>query len=261
MTRPRTGTPGHHKACSCEACLAHRRVYDALRLLDNAVNGPRRLPVGPYRDAVRGHLDAGWASRHLAHLYGCTSRAVRDIAQGRTTIIRRSLARRIDAAAPTFANAPDGVHVPAYGVHRRIQALRALGWTGDILQPRVPVNVGSVMLVSRVHINTHRAVAAVYEDLAIQWGPSQITRDRARRAGYVPPAGWDDIDTDPEPPKADAHVATVDEVEWLASAGETLENAADRLGFNSPETLAKALYRWGRPDLVALLKHGEGVAA
>ena len=254
MTPPRTGTPGHPKACSCESCRAHRRRYDNLRLLDNAVHGPRRLDAAPYRARIRAHLQAGWSSTHLAKLIGCSDVAVRDIARGKTEVVRRSLARKIDRATPTFANAPDGVMVPAYGVHRRMQALRCLGWTTDVLQARLTVSVGSILSVQRVRISTHRAVAAMYDDLSRTWGGNPITIDRARTAGYVPPAGWDDIDNDPAPATTEGRVTVAEEAEWLARAGVGFEDAAHRLGYTNPEYLERALQRAGRGDLVSRLK-------
>lgn len=254
MTPPRTGTPGHRKDCGCDSCLAHRRRYDNMRILDNAANGPRRIDAAPYRAMLARHLNAGWSPTHLAALIGCSDVAVRAIAAGRTTIVRRSLARRIERATPTFATAPDGVMVPAFGVHRRIQALRRLGWTTGDLQPRLTVSMGTILTVQRVRISTHRAVAALYDDLSGTWGGNPITIRRACRAGYVPPAGWDDIDTDPEPPHTEGKVTVAEEAEWLARTGVGWEDAAARLGYTDPESLERALYRAGRQDLITRLK-------
>jgi hypothetical protein len=94
--------------------------------------------------------------------------------------------------------------------------------------------------------STHEAIAAVYDDLSTRTpqGRPQIlarTRNRARRLGYLPPAAWDDIDLDPEPPTAEP--VDVDEVvvERILD-GERLEA--------TQEEKAEVVRRWlaaGRP--------------
>jgi hypothetical protein len=50
------------------------------------------------------------------------------------------------------------------------------------------------------------------------------------------------------------HATVVEDAELLAGAGETFGQAAKRIGYTKPGSLARALYRAGRGDLVRKLR-------
>ncbi|TKR27158.1 hypothetical protein FA014_02025 [Cellulomonas hominis] len=51
--------------------------------------------------------------------------------------------------------------------------------------------------------------------------------------------------------------AVVEDAEWLVATGECWTQAAHRLGYGSPKSLERVLYRLGRGDLVSALKAHE----
>lgn len=95
----------------------------------------------------------------------------------------------------------DPLFVSRVGTDRRVRALLALGWRHSDITARlraldVPCATETTQLLRRpgpfVWAATASAVACVYDDLAMTVGPSQRTRDRAVKLGYLPPLAWDD---------------------------------------------------------------------
>jgi DNA-binding Xre family transcriptional regulator len=122
---------------------------------------------------------------------------------------------KILSVKPDFDSLSDGHVIPSTGVRRRIQALATRGWSQRELSRRLGLhadNVSKFMYGEQVQMRTHRKVSALYEELwdlpapaATRYERQQASRvkNHARALGWVPPMGWDDIDTDPEPPAAD----------------------------------------------------------
>jgi hypothetical protein len=84
---------------------------------------------------------------------------------------------------------------PSIGAARRIQALYAIGWTGDAIGAELGVGRDRVRQIAsrpRVRTATAAAVADLYRRLSNTPGPSRVTEGNARSRGYVPPIGWDD---------------------------------------------------------------------
>jgi hypothetical protein len=92
--------------------------------------------------------------------------------------------------------------IPAAGTRRRLQALAAVGWTlpliaADIAAHGAPVNDSTLWLIrssqhDMVRPRIAEAVAASYDRLWDQPGPSSRTVANARRMQWPPPMWWDD---------------------------------------------------------------------
>lgn len=93
------------------------------------------------------------------------------------------------------------------GSRRRIHALQRIGWSAEALSARLGhsrawLNVTLNRDASRgINQTTAAAITALYEELCMTPGPSDITRRRAIAAGWAPPLAWDDIDDPAEQPK------------------------------------------------------------
>lgn len=90
--------------------------------------------------------------------------------------------------------------IPAVGTSRRIRAMQALGWTAAELGQRLGGSSASAVNLlarrDRVHVNTARNVAALYDDLSMTLGPSEQERRHARARGWPGPLAWDDESID-----------------------------------------------------------------
>jgi len=109
--------------------------------------------------------------------------------------------------------------VSALGTRRRLQALMAIGWDQHSLAVEVGVTntrISNLVRGINPEVTSHTAarVARVYDRLSMTardgTKAARYARTVARRQGWPPPLGWDDIDTDVEPPAGDG--VDVDEV-------------------------------------------------
>jgi hypothetical protein len=152
--------------------------------------------------------------------------------------------------------------VPTVGAIRRLQALRAIGWTMRDIAEKGNVPMGSVDSLLFKHRDTmtrslNARVTAAYELMSGTPGPSEVMRTRARRAGWAPPAAWDD-DTIDDPNAKPAGVrekdrATLDLDDWayLVRCGENPERAAERCGVTL-SAVERAAWRADRADLASI---------
>ena len=133
--------------------------------------------------------------------------------------------------------------VDSMGTRRRIQALQAIGWSQPKIAALLGVRVRSWPWMASPHLLVERAtrdrVAALYEQLWNQPAPRDTPHNRqsdtrsrnlAAARGWLPPAAWDDIDTDPEPPAVDRDLDYVDDaaVELAIAGVQVPLTVADR---------------------------------
>lgn len=89
--------------------------------------------------------------------------------------------------------------VPTLGVARKLQALMAIGWSGEYLADRLGVR-RSNMPTSAKYPTVRKAFAdkvdALYSELCETAGPSVKTKARAKAAGWLPPAEYVERSTD-----------------------------------------------------------------
>lgn len=138
-----------------------------------------------------------------------------------------------------------GYSVDPTGARRRIEALMALGWSGndlaDMLGWSHRNNVNRIRKCKYIERKTHKAISDLYDRLCMTPGSSPTTRSRSLAAGYAPPLAWDDIDNDPQP-----QAGTYEEsVIFDAVAVDRAITRAQFAGvhFSNPER-AEILRRW-----------------
>lgn len=160
-----------------------------------------RLHTGRYgyRDAApaRGHVVAlralGWTHEQIAEAAGTSTWVPHKLTTGAT----RYLLAESEAAILAVPLMPRASHrgVDGTGTYRRLEALQWMGWTLTEIAGRVGLRPHTLTtLRSRGEMVSHRvalAMAAVYEQLSHQPGPSRMTATKARRRGYAPPLAWD----------------------------------------------------------------------
>lgn len=230
--------------------------------LDRALGIDRSpVPAGPVRDHVRALVASGLTPSAISRASGVSRTGVRDIAAGRTTTVRQDVAARllrVNVATAVRAATGPLDEIPALGTIRRVQALLALGHTHATIEEVSGCRSADRLTLHRPPRCVTRDFAdridRAYRALCMVPGASEHTRRRAARAGYVPPLGWDDIDTDTAPAVTTVKVTVVEEAEFLAATGVTLDVAAERLGFKSATGLERHLYRAERTDVLTALR-------
>lgn len=204
--------------CQCLECTAANTA---------ASNAAKREQTfgrwNPFIDAapVREHIHLlrreGIGVEQIAKLAGTSASHVRELAdpgrEDRPAIrrVRPETADRVLAIEPIDANRAPRSQVDATGSRRRLQALVAIGWSHSRLATQLGRSVGNLkrsMTGESVTAHTASLVSDLYERL---WdaAPPQATaaartaadaaRVCARGHGWLPPLGWDNIDTDPDP--------------------------------------------------------------
>jgi transcriptional regulator with XRE-family HTH domain len=95
-----------------------------------------------------------------------------------------------------------------FGVKRRLEALHAIGWTGQQLADELGITLQAVHRLRTVkrpiYPSTAEKIRGLYERLSSQ-PQAGYQADRMRRLalkhGWAPPLAWDDIDDLDEKPK------------------------------------------------------------
>jgi hypothetical protein len=153
------------------------------------------------------------------------------------------------------------IKVPTVGAIRRLQALRAIGWTLRDISEKGGVPWGSIDSLLFKHRATmtrslNARVTEAYERMSGTPGPSETTRAKAVRAGWAPPLAWgDDIDDPAATPNGvrQKDTATLDLEDWayLVRCGEDPARAAERCGVTL-SAVERMAHRYGRPELASI---------
>lgn len=176
----------------------HDRSHGLLRTTD-------ARPVQMHLATLLGH---GMSLRSIAGQAHLSAAAVSRLNRGEQPRIRHATAAAILAVQPGIAERSYGrfgPFVPRVGTTRHIQALLAIGWTHVALTSVCGHRTACLLHQQGrwVTRGTHDDIAAMYRRLCHRPGPSQRSRNRAARMGYLPPVCWDDIDLDAEPDYGD----------------------------------------------------------
>lgn len=232
--------------CRCDECRRVRSETDLRRAKLHAYGRwvDPYVPAEPVREHLQYLREFGLGWKRIAAISGIGNTAVESLIYGRkggngdprkgevaTRVLRRK-ADAILAVKPDISLLAGGVTIPSRGVHRRIQALVAIGWSQSKLAERIgmePGNFAGVMHRPQVLVSTHRAVAAMYEELWCTAPAHVVWREKiaysrslnyAQAHRWLPPLAWDDIDNDVEPPVPDEDCAIDEMAVEMAMHGE-----------------------------------------
>lgn len=138
----------------------------------------------------------------LAHLTGVPYAAVNgirypDSVQGRIWVTRETADRVLALRHPDPNAMPDTMKLTAVGTRRRLRALGRLGYTREHMADIMGTHPAAItklqsMRQATVTAGVWRRVAAMYDKLSMDLGPSASSRKRAERSGWEPPLAWDD---------------------------------------------------------------------
>lgn len=273
--------------CRCLPCCAANSEYESRRVRLRAYG--RGTPSGlidaqPVRDHVEALQAAGMGWKRIAAAAGVPNGTMSRLLFGKpeqgygpSKRINPDAAERLLAVPlPTPEQLGGGTVIDGTGTRRRLQALVAAGWSQAALAAKLDMSAGNFGSLihghrrkagaGRVLAFTHRAVAALYDELWDAQPPTGRGRHDAARAaqryGWPPPAAWDDDtidDPDATPALGDDDVDLVDElavdavldghqlqltgatlhaaVHALVTAGRGTAAIAERLGIHERQVL------------------------
>lgn len=215
------------------------------RLCESHYRQKIRMGVYGYRDVARlqTHVAAlrflGWTWEGIAQAAGLSNHVARLIHLGQTQQVWPETERAL-LAVPAV---PFGSHrgIDSTGTRRRVQALGWMGWSYAVVAERAGTTEKTLATLIRptrqISYALAARVAAVYDELCMTQGPSNITAGRARGAGHAPPLAWDEHTIDDPAANPDygdevpRTVALAENAEELVHGqGYTLAQAAARLG-------------------------------
>ncbi len=219
--------------------------------------------AGPVRQHVRALLDAGVSLRAIHCVTGADHRALAHLIiggpatgtwpQGRIPVADAQ--RILDIPVPVRPADPTS-DVPSVGTVRRLRALSALGYSPTALGKRLAMAVGVVRELlegghTAVDVRTARRVAALFEELQMQPGPSAAARQSAAERGWAPPLAWDEHSIDnpaAEPSCGPKRKLLFDEIYLeLRDMGLRNHQIANRLGITM-DSLYRQLLRYGMAE-------------
>ena len=263
-------------SCRCRACTDAATRWQ--RHYNHARAHGARLTVDatPIAQHVARLLAVGMTQDDIAEAAGVTRGTVRNIRRGRVQRVSHVTAGRLLAVKPRSAGGH--AEVSARGTARRLQSLACMGWDCETLAPIVGYSATFLRhlraeMRPTVHAATRDHVHAVWDRLALVPHVG-ATAGRARmfaaRHGWAPPLAWDDDTIDnpdarPHPARDDTprHGLSgrrarfdLDDLAFLADAGLTVAQAADRLGVTK-STIEHRCERADRRDLLAQLQRNK----
>lgn len=226
----------------------------------------------PVRLHIKELAAAGLGLRTISQLSGVNRSILECIVNGRTDrgtppsyrVLRANADRILAIPVPTSGHHRHvAAHrlVPALGTRRRLQALVAFGYLRRQLAERLgmdPSNLGRLFREDTTHVValTARNIAALFEQLSAQPGPSERARNEGARRGWAVPMAWDDdaID-DPTATPEHGENSRPTFTEWyleLRNLGYRDSEIAARAGVE-PASLAR---RINRHDIHSLAEAG-----
>ncbi|MGN7133409.1 hypothetical protein ACTHQY_09060 [Rhodococcoides corynebacterioides] len=240
----------------CHACymryLDRQKAYGRFESL--------YVDAEPARAHVRALIAAGLSQRRITDLAGLNRKALTTLLHGRpergTGPSRRITKANADSIlAVPIPRRPDqlaapGDNVDATGATRRLRALVASGWSGNRLVAELDGAVSHCTVYGLLRgeralcaASTARHVAALFDRLQMQPGPSNWARRHARDRGWPLPLEWDEDEID-IPSKSPVQVdreaeraerrrirdERITRVQTLTAMGLSAESIAGRIG-------------------------------
>ncbi|MET7429579.1 hypothetical protein ABZT16_11355 [Streptomyces flaveolus] len=207
------GSPGYRPPCPCDVCratlLAAKKKYRVRR----ESGRPGLIDAAPARARLQ-QLVQTMSHVQIKTATGCDDCNLRQILDGTRTQIRRDTLNRILAVKPE-PPAP-GKYLDATGTRRRIQALRAIGYSARALAEASTAGECVIERICNGQPTVRGVVAAkiqtVYSKLAGTPAPAGRSATRAKSYaianGWAPPGAWDNIDDPAELPDWTGHCGT-----------------------------------------------------
>lgn len=195
--------------CKCDACApVVRRISKA-----NREGRFHRVPSEAAWVRIIEWDQAGFTAAWIASVCGMAPSGISSIladwrVRGAARKIGPRYSRQIIQADIWSGTAG---RAPTLGSQRRLQALAWLGYSGTAIQAETGISFVTIAQIQRgetsfIRASQHHAIKDAYERLECtpRVGPQSVAH--ARRNGWLPPATWDNPDTD-RPEEARERVA------------------------------------------------------
>lgn len=242
-----------NKACRCDLCKKANADFARARRKAIAYGrGELFVPIEPVQQHLLWLQSKGWSVGRLAEASGAGRHNITSALYGSYKTISKLTAGRILA----LDDAPERnlKSIDNRGARRRCEALQAIGFSLNFQAKYMGIKIQNLFqIVNRdtCHPDTIERIAKMYDALAwtrpqptSQHEKAGMTRalNKAKKFGYTPPAGWDDIDRDDAPVQVRRDPDFVDplKLEIRLAGGKVRFNQAE--SFAATHKLAKMGY-------------------
>lgn len=199
--------------CRCEPCLRAVYLYGKRRKYDADVGNLRRVDAAPAREHLQQLLDAGVSLHQIMMSTGnkVWHKQLRNILDGNEEYgeVTWILPHTEDAIlSVTYEKAMECsfTFTSAIGVHRRLRALRRIGYSLPMLAEHLGLSYSAVyryQTMDQVRTTTLESVTKMYDELHMTIGPDEREMWMAYRKDWLPPMAWDDETIDDPDAKPD----------------------------------------------------------
>lgn len=182
------------------------------------------VPLAPVREHIALLLGSGWSQQQIARAVGVDGATIRWIRLRSGYYVNAHLGQRILSVRPENLLCASSGLVPTAGTLRRLQGLMVMGWSHAEMSARAGFDTTRVGRQDALGVGHAQALAVVYDQLSMLRGPSETTRQRAARFGYLPPLAWDDetIDNPAAQPNLGGGPSVDDVAVERAASGEAV---------------------------------------
>lgn len=242
---PHGERPRYLRGCRCLPCRdANKRYCKRYRV--QTIREPIRVDATPVRQRLQEWVDQGYSQTQIGAAVGKQSGDISKLLHGQPTVAPSVAARILRSPGPT--GTPMNARVDSTGTIRRGQALHAIGYPIYAIAEGIPMATNHLGRIldhepAAVSAAVARGMAALYEKLRWQPGPSHRAPHNARRRGWHGPFAWDGNIDDPtaKPERMPAYKPAAKyqrdpfrraEIEHLHGCGESVTFIAKKLGGN-----------------------------
>ena len=191
------GSPGYRLPCDCNPCRTTRLRVKKRNTVNRQLGRPGLIDATLARRKLE-QLQRTMSWEQIAAATGCDDCNLRQIVDGSRTQIRRGTLARILSVQPE-SPAP-GKYLDATGTRRRIQALRAIGWSARALADASGAGETSIERIclgqptvrSTVAVRIAVAYSKLHRSPAAPGRSATRARNYAISNGWAPPGAWDE---------------------------------------------------------------------
>jgi hypothetical protein len=205
--------------CPCPPCATEKARYRKHR----EAGLTTRITSGEAWTVLDRMIAQQWTNSAIASACNIPERSAYDLTRGHREGHRRVIGAVIAHRIVNHGRPTRG-YVSALGSTRRLQALTAIGWTGDHIAAATDGAASrmTISYITRAERPTVRpeiadAIDDAYRAMHLTPGPSIHARRRAARHGWAPPAAWDAIDDPGDRPKGVLRSVEATSPQWSPS--------------------------------------------
>lgn len=196
----RTGNPRYRNYCRTHA--EHLRIIQP------------RIPADKPRQHLQNLLNHGASLKSIAEATGANYITLHNLKQGKSATVSATTAQRV----LSLTQPPQQYRQPAWPTMRKLQSLRAAGWTLNELATHTGISRSNISYISTgawdtVTPHIHHATEKTWQALSAK--PIRPPAKNLIPFNWPLPMEWDDINNPDEQPREDKTIPVPDRIRYF----------------------------------------------